>query len=162
MNIFKITHYSNITMMLLGRGEGQFLKLRKETKKKLIETGFKDEKIIIMEDFKNEPTDLSFENKFRRILKKHKPHLFIAFFHKKQRMDGVTFELGWLCCKYSLPQLGKRLRVFAEADYNWNYTTGYISSLFPYANLVPLRKYDSTSTSQQINNWVNGVINSQF
>jgi len=147
--------------MFLGKGEGPFLELRKETKDELIKMGYKEKKIIIMEDIENDETDLSLDDKFRRILKRHNPHLFIAFFPKGQRMDGVTFELGWLCCKYSIKQIGHKLRFFADANYGWNETTSYISSLFPYANVIPLREYNALSTSKQISNWINTIINSQ-
>ncbi|MFY9796324.1 MAG: hypothetical protein WBF33_01015 [Candidatus Nitrosopolaris sp.] len=132
--------FYNEIMMLLGAGnQGEdmakrYLEYRRSIRLELIEMGYK--KVMIMEDELGKFLDISLDDKFHRIVKEYDPRLFIAFFHDGARMDGVTFELGWLCSHYTAIELEKRLLIFNERDYNWNMTTWYIPSLFP--NMGPV------------------------
>lgn len=83
-----------------------------------------------MEEIVDRLTDKSLDDKYHRIIKEYDPTLFVAFFHRGAKMDGVTFELGWLCCKYHSNRLGRRLRILYETGYKWKETTAYISDLF--------------------------------
>jgi len=140
--------------MLLGpRGK---LNLRHRIKTKLVENGYADENIIIMEDIK-EDDEKFFDNKFGSILDKHTPQLFFVFFHKNQKMDGVIFELGWICGKYTKLEVIQRLRLISDLDYDWSQTTRYMQSLFHTAHLLPIEKMNIKSILKCINN---NVINS--
>ncbi|HYA84510.1 MAG TPA: hypothetical protein VEH06_13850 [Candidatus Bathyarchaeia archaeon] len=134
------------TVMLLGAGnQGEdiaerYLDYRKRIRLELIELGYK--KVMIMEDELGKFLDISLDDKFHRIVKEYDPRLFIAFFHIGARMDGVTFEIGWLCSHYNANELEKRLLIFNERDYKWNMTTWYISSLFPNTGPVTVDESD--------------------
>src|SRR5687768_2301141 len=123
------------TIMLLGPGnqrsnnEKQYLEYRRSVKVELIEMGYK--RVVIMEDVLTEFGDITLDDKFRRIVNEYDPALFVAFFHKCARMDGVTFEIGWLCSYYHPSELEKRLLVFNEEGFDWNKTTRYIPAFFP-------------------------------
>jgi hypothetical protein len=119
----------DVTVMLLGSGQQQYLDHRKQVRSQLIKSGIKD--VVIMEEETDKLEDISLDDKFRRITNEHNPELYIAFFHKRAPMDGVTFELGWLCCKYHERGLNERLRIVTEKGYSWHETTAYIPSLIP-------------------------------
>jgi hypothetical protein len=111
--------------MLLGPGE--FLRFRKQLQKELKELGYKP---IIMEDIEEKRHESGLDEKFERIMKQYDPRLFFAFFHKDTSMEAVIFEIGCICCKYGTHKIGKRLRLLAKKDYDWDKTTAYIRTLF--------------------------------
>ena len=112
--------------MLLG--PGKYTSDRIKTKKELISKGY--QKIIIMEEFPNQESDFSLDGKFRRILNEN-PDYYFAIFYNDAEMDGVTFEIGWLCGIFTRSAISKKLIVLSEFGYNWDNTTSYIPSLFP-------------------------------
>jgi hypothetical protein len=117
--------------MLLGSGATQFLNHRKKIKKELKKIGYPE--VIIMEETDDKLTDKSLNEKFGRILNQYDIKLFIAIFHKGARIDGVVFEIGWLCGYYrSSQRIAQRLRILEEKEYNWDETTSYIKDLFPF------------------------------
>lgn len=126
--IFKTSAINNITIMLLGSAESKSLKHRQTIRDELTKLDFKN--IIIMEEIDSEDTDKSLDDKFRRITNEYDPNFFIAIYHNNTKMDGVAFELGWLCCKYNARDLALRLRILSEINYDWKKTTAYINSLF--------------------------------
>lgn len=130
-----------VSMILLGNGGESYVNYRKKVRNDLSKIGYNKEKIIIMEKLKDEINDISLESKFQRILITSKPRIYIAFFHKNVKMDGLAFELGWLCCKEGSHQLAKKLLVLHETNYNWAKTTGYISSLF---HIIARQKFDES------------------
>jgi hypothetical protein len=137
----------DVTLMLLGPRKK--LALRRKVKKALVNSGYPQDNIVIMEDIKDE--DFVY-NKFGRILKKYSPKLFFSFFHENVPMDGVIFELGWLCGKYSRQKINKRLRIIAKVSHNWMHTTRYIQSLFLTAQLLPIEKMNTQLLSRCISN----------
>jgi hypothetical protein len=157
--VYHVAAYYNETLMLLGAGnqgndkEKQYLEYRKMVRLELIEMAY--QKVVIMEDVLAKLKDISLDDKFRRIVQEYDPRLFIAFFHNGARMDGVTFELGWLCSYYTAMELEQRLQIYSERDYDWNNTTGYIPSLFPNIGPVPFDESDPRfKASELINNRV--------
>jgi hypothetical protein len=44
-------------------------------------------------------------------------------------MDGVTFELGWLCGTLTVAQFSEKLILMMENGYDFNQTTSYIARL---------------------------------
>ena len=62
-----------------------------------------------MEEIVDRLTDKSLDDKYDRIIKEYDPTLFVAFFHRGAKMDGFTFELGWLCCKYHWNRSGTKI-----------------------------------------------------
>lgn len=147
----------DIILMLLGSGQQQYLKHREEVRTHLLEDGIK--KVIIMEEEMDKLKDISLDDKFHRIIEEQNPALYIAFFHKGAPMDGVTFELGWLCCKYHDSGLKHRLRILTEKDYAWHETTAYLPSLMP---KVLKNEFDESKpysrASQIIGKWVLDLI----
>jgi hypothetical protein len=124
-----LTNFLDTVVMLLGSGEKQPLEFRKKDRDELVEKGFK--KIIIMEESTDkEYEDISLDDKLRRIIQEFDPDLYVAFFHKDTRMDGVAFELGWLCCKFSTTGMDEKVRIFFDQAFDWSGTTSYIPSLF--------------------------------
>jgi hypothetical protein len=116
------TIFSELTLMLLGSRKK--VRLRHRIKDTLVKKGYAEENIVIMEDIKDGERYLN--EKFGSILDKYTPRLFFAFFHKGANMDGVIFELGWICGKYNPKEISERLRIVSELDYNWKNTTRYI------------------------------------
>lgn len=84
-----------------------------------------------MEEIEDKIEDRSLDDKFYRIREEYDPALFVAFFYSGLEMDGVAFEIGWLCCMYHSLGLSQKLRVLVEPGYDWKETTPYIPSLFP-------------------------------
>jgi hypothetical protein len=118
----------DMVVMLLGSGQVEHLGFRKKVRNELIERGFRT--IIILEESPDdEYADVSLDDKFRRIVKGNEPDLFVAFFHGNARMDGVAFELGWLCCKFSTAEMDEKVRIFLDKSFDWSETTSYIPSL---------------------------------
>jgi hypothetical protein len=111
----------NVGLMLLGPGERK--DFREQVRIELIERGIT--RVILMEEEIEKLKDISLEDKFHRIIEEKNPTLFIAFFHNGVRMDGVTFEIGWLCCKYR----AQALKILTEKNYDLSETTAYISSI---------------------------------
>jgi hypothetical protein len=89
----------NVGLMLLGPGERK--DFREQVRIELIERGIT--RVILMEEEIEKLKDISLEDKFHRIIEEKNPTLFIAFFHNGVRMDGVTFEIGWLCISCTSP-----------------------------------------------------------
>jgi hypothetical protein len=115
----------NVSLMLLGPGE--CIRYREQVRIELIEMGFK--RVILMEEEIDKLKDISLDDKFHRIIDEKDPSMFIAFFHNGVRMEGVTFELGWLCCKYHATALNQKLKILTEKNYDVSKTTPYISSI---------------------------------
>jgi hypothetical protein len=114
--------------MLLGPGK-QFLKDRENVQLELFDLGYKN--VVIMEQIMDSLTDKSLNDKFSRIITQYAPRLYIAFFYNEAKMDGVAFELGWLCHMYNSTGLNNNLRILYEQGYNWKQTTPYVPSLLP-------------------------------
>jgi hypothetical protein len=114
--------------MLLGPGK-YYLETRQKTQLELVEIGYK--RVVIMEQIMDRLTDRSLDDKFNRIITIYAPRLYIAFFHNDAKMDGVTFELGWLCHMYHSSGLNNNLRILLEPGYDWKQTTPYVPSLLP-------------------------------
>ena len=136
--------------MLLGPGE--FIQIRKKVQRELVRLGYN---VIIMEDIREEITDVGLDEKFERIMKGFAP-LFIAFFHKEAKnMEGVIFEIGCICCKYGCRKIGKRLRLLADKKYDWDKRTPYINTLF---SRVVKDEFDESKShhkaSKRIHNFV--------
>jgi hypothetical protein len=125
--------------MLLGPGK-QHLQTRQTTQIELAEIGYK--RVVIMEQIKDSLTDRILADKFNRIITDNAPRLYIAFFHNDAKMDGVTFELGWLCHMYHLSGLNNNLRFLLEPGWDWKQTTPYIPSLLPG---VPAIEFDENN-----------------
>lgn len=119
--------FYDIPILLLGPGKGHLLD-RESVRGELCNMGY--QKIIIMESTDDVLTDVTLDGKFRRIIEEFQPALIFAFFLTGAWMDGVTFELGWLCCKYNPTELGNRLKILADLAYDWDNTTPYIKDLF--------------------------------
>jgi hypothetical protein len=118
----------DMVVMLLGSGQKEHLEFRRKVRDELVEKGFR--RIIIMEESPDdEYRDVSLDDKLRRIIDDFDPDLFVAFFHGNTRMDGVAFELGWLCCKFSSTEMDEKVRIFLDQSFDWNETTSYIPSL---------------------------------
>ena len=63
---------------------------------------------------------------------RNSPQLFFALLESDidiEDMSGVIFELGWLCGKYYRREIGERLRIIADFDFQWRKTTRYVQSL---------------------------------
>lgn len=121
--------FYNTPILLLGPLDR--LKHRQNVKKELVEMGYQN--IIIMESADAHPSEVTLDIKFSSIIRNFEP-LVIAFFHKDSRMDGVTFEIGWLCCNYNADELGNKLKILAEKGYDWSSTTSYVEDLFSLIN----------------------------
>jgi hypothetical protein len=134
--------------MLLGPRKR--LALRRKVKRALIKSGYPENNVVIMEDIKDNKNFIY--NKFGKILKQYEPKLFFSFFHENVSMDGVIFELGWLCGMYSRQEITERLRIISKLSYNWMHTTKYISSLLPAAQFLPLEKMNTGLISECISN----------
>lgn len=132
-------------LLLLGTA-GDYFEFRKKVKEDLQKKGYKN--ILIMEEIEGND-DRSLDRKFNRIIDEYKPSLIFAFFQNGARMDGVTFEIGWLCAKYKASILSQMLRILHEDGYNRSSTTGYIRSLFthvPHASMNESKEYLKAST----------------
>lgn len=149
------TVFSDVTLMLLGPGTK--LNLRRKIRAILVEKGYTKKNIIIMEDIKDDEHYLV--EKFGNSLKKHEPLLFFALFHQEDRMDGVIFELGWICGKYTRPETFERLRIVSVIRHDYTQTTRYIQSIFHTSPLLPIGKMDINQISQCIHDNVTLSIN---
>jgi len=132
--------------MLLG--SRRKVRLRHRIKEILVKKGYTRKNIVIMEDIEDDEKYL--DEQFGSILDKYSPTLFFAFFHEGVNMDGVIFELGWICGKYNPKEISKRLRIVSDLDYNWKNKTRYIQSLFHTGQLIPIEKMDAASLSKCI------------
>jgi hypothetical protein len=132
--------------MLLGPGTK--LKLRHDIKATLAQKGYTKENIIIMEYIKDDENYL--DEKFGNILEKYAPLLFFALFHQKERMHGVIFELGWICGKYTRPEISERLRIVLSTRHDYTQTTRYMQSIFHTSWLLPIEKMNINQISQCI------------
>jgi len=126
--------------MLLGPGR-EHLKDRQNVILELSEMGYRN--IMIMEQVNDSLTDKNLADKFSRIISTYLPRLYVAFFYKDARMDGVTFELGWLCHLYQASGLSNFLRLLPEKGYTWEETTPYVPGLLPN---VPSTEFDESKT----------------
>jgi hypothetical protein len=121
-------HFSDVKIMLLGSGQTEYLQLRKKVRDELkSENGFNN--VMIMEETATEDKDITLDDKLRRIITEINPDLYIAIFSKGPGMDGVAFELGWLCCRYS-SGVDKKIRILSDKAFDWDNITSYIPSLF--------------------------------
>jgi hypothetical protein len=113
------TVFSEVTLMLLGPSSK--LKLRRRIKMDLVQKGYTDKNIIIMETIQDD--EHYFHEKFGNILNESKPLLFFALFHENEKFHGVLFELGWICGKYTRREIDDRLRLVSAIDYDYKQTT---------------------------------------
>jgi hypothetical protein len=120
--------------MLLGPGK-EHLESRKKVQLELAEIGYR--KVLIMEQEMDSLTDKSLDDKFNRIILQYVPIVYFAFFYNEAKMDGVTFELGWLCHKFHSSGLNNSLRILYERKYDWNKTTPYVPSILPSVIAIP-------------------------
>jgi hypothetical protein len=137
--------------MLLEPGE--CIEYRKQIRIELIEMGITG--VILMEEEIDKLKDITLDDKFHRIIDEKTPSLFIAFFHNGVRWDGVTFELGWLCCKYRATDLNQKLKILTEKNFDLSETTSYISSILQRVvkcEFDDLKKY--SKASERISKWV--------
>jgi hypothetical protein len=89
----------DVTVMLLGSGQQQYLDHRKQVRSQLIKSGIKD--VVIMEEETDKLEDISLDDKFRRITNEHNPELYIAFFHKGALQINLTnsvFAMAHILC----------------------------------------------------------------
>lgn len=100
--------------MLLGPGK-EHLEDRQNVALELVEIGYRN--VVIMEQTSDSLADKGLVDKFGRILSTYLPRLYIAFFYKGARMDGVAFELGWLSHMYESSGLTNNLRLLFEKGY---------------------------------------------
>lgn len=118
----------DVTLMLLGSSER--LSYRKRVKRDLLKMKFK--KIIIMEE-KRDLDYGSLDEKFESIVGKQKPDLYFAIFHNNAKnINGVIFEIGWLCGRFSSKTIGNKLKFMFEIGYDFKKekTAAYIQALF--------------------------------
>ena len=140
------TVFSEVTLMLLGPSSK--LTLRRRIKKILVQKGYADKNIIIMETIQND--EYYFDEKFGNILNEYKPLLFFALFHENEKMHGVLFELGWICGKYTRLEISERLRIVSAIDYDYKQTTRYIQGIFHTSQLLPIEKMNTNQISKCI------------
>jgi hypothetical protein len=125
----KSHHFLDTTLMLLGSGEEPYLGFRKQVRAELVEKGLK--RVVIMEENANEEyAYVTLEDKLRHIIDEFNPDLYFAIYNKDAKMDGVAFELGWLCSKYYPNGVDEKVRILFDPSFEWSETTGYIPSLF--------------------------------
>ena len=110
--------------MLLGPYESR--SFRSQVKEELKVNGYETK---IMEELPEMETDSALDEKFERIIKKYKPLLFIAFFHKDQpNMDGVIFEIGFISGHYGATNTRDKLAFLGDKGYSWENASAYINS----------------------------------
>jgi hypothetical protein len=102
--------------MLLG--PYKFLSFRSQVRDELEAKGYV---VKIMEEHPEMGTDSALDEKFERIIKKHEPVIFTAFFHKDvSDMDGVIFEIGFISGRYGAINIGDKLTFLGEKGYSWD------------------------------------------
>jgi hypothetical protein len=150
--------------VILVLGPSKRLELRRGIKARLCDNqyGYPHDNIIIMEDV-NGDDDLVI-SKFGNILDKNSPQLFFALLESDidiEDMSGVIFELGWLCGKYYRREIGERLRIIADFDFQWRKTTRYVQSLIQSSSsqLLLINQMDVELISDSIHNNVTVSIN---
>jgi hypothetical protein len=98
----------DVTVMLLGSGQPQYLDHRKQVRTHLIETGIKN--VVIMEEETDKLEDISLDDKFRRITNEQNPealfsirahrwmelHLSLVGFAVNIMKEVLTRDLGFL------------------------------------------------------------------
>jgi hypothetical protein len=135
--------------MLLGPWES--LDFRREVKEQLCVKGYT---VIIMEDDEETKDETMLDIKFERIAQRYEP-VFIAFFLEGQKMEGVIFEIGYICGKYGID----RLMLLSSKKYDWYRTTGYMNALIP---RVITADFDESITyhkaSERIHSFATGYI----
>ncbi|MDI6654926.1 MAG: hypothetical protein QME59_03470 [Candidatus Hydrothermarchaeota archaeon] len=104
-----------VTAMLLGPGYplGQ-LELRKEIASRLSDKGYH---VVVMEAIQ-EWKEMSVGEKFKGILDKLNPDLFVCIFTKKGVPHGVIFEIGFICGHLGRDTAMQRLRFCVEEGVN--------------------------------------------
>ncbi len=140
----KYSQYEESVLLLGGR---ETLCYRRQVQAELIEKGFK--KIIIMEDIDDKDRHLSLDDKFRNIIDENDPRFIFAFFHNNRNMEGLAFEIGWICCYYKPLRLFSKLRFYYEKNYDWSKASSYITDLFsniPHYEFDDLQYYSKAST----------------
>lgn len=134
----------NTTIMLLGSSDR--LPLRKKIKRELQNEGFKE--IIIMEEDDNLR---NLDEKFASIIAVQKPDFYFAIFHNNTKsINGVVFEIGWLCCRFGSENIADKLQLLFQEGYDVQGTTGYIRALFNRANLVFFNEHRKFAKCSQI------------
>jgi len=122
--------YRTLKIMLLGPGE--FTWYRRCIRHILNKTyGMDLENIILMEDVEvKQHGDL--RDKFARIVEKHKPDLYVAFFHKCADKESVIYEIAVLSEKFGSELFRtNRLRFLGEKNFDWEKVSAYIKSDYP-------------------------------
>lgn len=134
----------NTTIMLLGSADR--LSVRKKIKEELQDEGFK--KIIIMEEDNNLR---KLDKKFASIVADEKPDFYFAIFHNNTKsINGMVFEIGWLCGNFGSENIADKLKLLLQEGYDIAGTTGYIRALFDRANLVFFNEHKPFAKCSQI------------
>ena len=148
----------NTTLMLLG--PYKLLDFRARVKKELQYMGYN---VIIMEKKLRKQTDSTLDEKFERIIEKHEPVIFIAFFHKKEKnVHGVSFEIGFISGRYGANNIGDKLTFLGDKGYSWDvhnssaYIKSSVSKIIT-SNFDERKKYSKAST--KIDNFVRHLKN---
>lgn len=123
---------SKITLFLLGSSYPKAeLEKRKQVSKELVEkTKFN---IILMEEL-HEWT-LLFSKKFKGIINKFKPDLYIIIFTKNGHKSGVTFEIGFLCGFFGYDVIVNKLHFCIEEGIEMKVLTEYIQEIISEAKI---------------------------
>lgn len=128
---------------------------RKKVRRELRTKGYN---VIIMEDNKETKNEMRLDVRFQKITERYEP-VFIAFFLKEAKnMEGVVFEIGWICCKYG-KRIADRLMLLSNKRYDWDKRTPYMNNLIPRvitAEFDEIIKYHKAS--QRIDNFVVGYL----
>lgn len=140
--------------MLLG--PGQYLEFRKKVRRELRRKGYN---VIIMEEVKETEREPRLEVKFQTIMNQYEP-IFVAFFlEEAKNMEGVIFEIGCICCRYTSVPIGDILMLLSSKNYDWDRRTPYMNSLIP---RVTRSDFDEgkrhSKASERIDNFVLGLI----
>jgi hypothetical protein len=140
---------------------GESLDFRHKVKDEL-ERPERGYEVIIMEDLPEMATDSALDEKFERILDKYEPFLFVAFFEGGADTNGVSFEVGFISCRYGSINIGDRIAFLGEQGYSWDYSPAYIRASL---SKVKASTYDETDehykASQKVHFFVAGMINKQ-
>lgn len=153
----------DLVVMLLGSSKE--VPFRRTIKRKLVATGLEKKNVIIMEDVKKLKKNFDYgdlDEKFEWIVSNLQPKLIFVIFHKKVRnIDGVIFEIGWLCGRLRANNLSEKLRFLFEKGYNLDKTPSYIEALFIKIKQAPFdESKDYRKCSDQIINMINPYLKS--
>lgn len=122
---------SKMTIFLLGAGfpDGELqsrIEIAGELKRRNLN-------VVVMEELPQWKS-ITIGDKFRDILDKFCPDLFVTMFTKRGVPYGVTFEVGYLCGHYGRDVIKEKLRICIEHDVDERRVlTAYIREMVPKA-----------------------------